>query len=93
MRVLRVQAITSWTTLLPMCVSAELCKQVKALPFIQTFTDVLFAADGPTDAIPRACQLNSDVSQVTQLLNMNKLRPPEQKYGGRPLTSPESGRL
>ncbi|XP_066473445.1 protein CFAP20DC [Tiliqua scincoides] len=46
-------------------------------------------ADEPTDTIPRACQLNSDVPQVTQLLNMNKLRPPEQKCGSRPLTSPE----
>ncbi|CAI5767615.1 Hypothetical predicted protein [Podarcis lilfordi] len=46
-------------------------------------------ADGPTDTIPRACQLNSDVPQVTQLLNMNKLRPAEQKCGGRLLTSPE----
>ncbi|XP_062978162.1 protein CFAP20DC [Elgaria multicarinata webbii] len=46
-------------------------------------------ADGQTDTIPRACQLNSDVPQVTQLLNMNKLRPAEQKSGNRPLTSPE----
>ncbi|XP_061478063.1 protein CFAP20DC [Rhineura floridana] len=45
--------------------------------------------DGPTDTIPRACQLNSDVPQVTQLLNMNKLRPAEQKCGGRLLASPE----
>ncbi|XP_053153328.1 protein CFAP20DC isoform X12 [Hemicordylus capensis] len=45
--------------------------------------------DGPIDTIPRACQLHPDVPQVTQLLNMNKLLSPEQKYGGRPLTSPE----
>lgn len=50
-------------------------------------------ADEPTDTIPRACQLNSDVPQVTQLLNMNKLRPSEQKCGGRPLTSPELDQL
>ncbi|XP_067319536.1 protein CFAP20DC isoform X2 [Anolis sagrei] len=44
---------------------------------------------GPIDTIPRTCQLNSDVPQVTQLLNMNKLRQTEQKCGGRLLTSPE----
>uniref|UniRef100_A0A8D0GAE7 CFAP20 domain containing n=1 Tax=Sphenodon punctatus TaxID=8508 RepID=A0A8D0GAE7_SPHPU len=50
-------------------------------------------ADEPTDMIPRNCQLNSDVLQVTQLLNVNKLRQPEVKLGGRPLTSSESGQL
>ncbi|XP_063147578.1 protein CFAP20DC [Candoia aspera] len=45
-------------------------------------------AAGPAEMIPRACQLNADVPQVTQLLNMNKLRQTEQKYRGRPLTSP-----
>uniref|UniRef100_A0A803TUJ0 CFAP20 domain containing n=1 Tax=Anolis carolinensis TaxID=28377 RepID=A0A803TUJ0_ANOCA len=44
---------------------------------------------GPIDTIPRTCQLNPDVSQVTQLLNMNKLRQTEQKCGGQLLTSPE----
>uniref|UniRef100_A0A8C6VJG1 CFA20 domain-containing protein n=1 Tax=Naja naja TaxID=35670 RepID=A0A8C6VJG1_NAJNA len=45
--------------------------------------------DGPRDTIPRACQLNADVPQVTQLLNMKKLRQTEQKCRGRPLNSPE----
>ncbi|XP_015269818.1 PREDICTED: uncharacterized protein C3orf67 homolog [Gekko japonicus] len=43
--------------------------------------------DGPTDTIPRACQLNSDVPQITQLLNMNKLRLSDHKCGSRPFTS------
>ncbi|XP_077181102.1 protein CFAP20DC isoform X5 [Paroedura picta] len=43
--------------------------------------------DGPTDSIPRTCQLNSDVPQITQLLNMNKLRLSDQKCGSRPFTS------
>ncbi|XP_039182647.1 protein CFAP20DC isoform X2 [Crotalus tigris] len=46
-------------------------------------------ADGPRDTIPRACQLNADVPQVTQLLNMKKLRQTEQKCRGQPLNSPE----
>uniref|UniRef100_A0ABM5FJ76 Protein CFAP20DC isoform X2 n=1 Tax=Pogona vitticeps TaxID=103695 RepID=A0ABM5FJ76_9SAUR len=46
-------------------------------------------ADGATDTIPRACQLNSDVPQFTQVLNMNKLRSTEQKHGGHLLTAPE----
>ncbi|XP_008103622.2 protein CFAP20DC isoform X4 [Anolis carolinensis] len=48
---------------------------------------------GPIDTIPRTCQLNPDVSQVTQLLNMNKLRQTEQKCGGQLLTSPELDHL
>ncbi|XP_074861461.1 protein CFAP20DC isoform X2 [Carettochelys insculpta] len=47
-------------------------------------------ADDPKDTIPRTCQLNTDVPQVTQLLNMTKLRQPEIRFGGRPLTSSES---
>ncbi|XP_026538638.1 uncharacterized protein C3orf67 homolog [Notechis scutatus] len=46
-------------------------------------------ADGPRDTIPRGCQLNADVPQVTQLLNMKKLHQTEQKCRGRPLNSPE----
>ncbi|XP_077678061.1 protein CFAP20DC isoform X7 [Eretmochelys imbricata] len=49
-----------------------------------------FTANDPTDTIPRTCQLNTDVPQVTQLLNMTKLRQPEIRFGGRPLTSSES---
>ncbi|XP_043406717.1 protein CFAP20DC isoform X26 [Chelonia mydas] len=47
-------------------------------------------ANDPMDTIPRTCQLNTDVPQVTQLLNMTKLRQPEIRFGGRPLTSSES---
>ncbi|KAF7250029.1 hypothetical protein EYD10_04636 [Varanus komodoensis] len=54
-------------------------------------TNLLFTADGQTDMLPRACQLNSDVPQVTQLLNMNTLCPAEQKSGTQPLSSPELG--
>ncbi|XP_077678066.1 protein CFAP20DC isoform X12 [Eretmochelys imbricata] len=52
-----------------------------------------FTANDPTDTIPRTCQLNTDVPQVTQLLNMTKLRQPEIRFGGRPLTSSESDQL
>ncbi|XP_039239530.1 protein CFAP20DC isoform X7 [Pipra filicauda] len=33
----------------------------------------------PTDVIPRTCQLNRDVPQVTQLLNLTKIQKPEVK--------------
>ncbi|XP_039098420.1 protein CFAP20DC isoform X10 [Hyaena hyaena] len=46
--------------------------------------------DEPTDIIPRSCQLTTDVPQVTQLLNMTKLRQTEIKFGGHPLKSAES---
>ncbi|XP_057167836.1 protein CFAP20DC isoform X26 [Ursus arctos] len=46
--------------------------------------------DEPTDIIPRSCQLTTDVPQVTQLLNMTKLRQTEIKFGGHPLSSAES---
>ncbi|XP_037655208.1 protein CFAP20DC isoform X2 [Choloepus didactylus] len=46
--------------------------------------------DEPTDIIPRSCQLTTDVPQVTQLLNMTKLRQTEIKFGGYPLNSAES---
>ncbi|XP_074140343.1 protein CFAP20DC isoform X2 [Sminthopsis crassicaudata] len=48
-----------------------------------------FTTDEPTDIIPRSCQLTTDVPQVTQLLNMTKLRQTEMKFGGQPLTSTE----
>ncbi|XP_074054949.1 protein CFAP20DC isoform X4 [Macrotis lagotis] len=48
-----------------------------------------FTADEPTDIIPRSCQLTTDVPQVTQLLNMTKLRQVEMKFGGQPLMSTE----
>lgn len=42
--------------------------------------DVPFTTDEPTDIIPRSCQLTTDVPQVTQLLNMTKLRQTEIKF-------------
>ncbi|XP_016061024.1 PREDICTED: uncharacterized protein C3orf67 homolog [Miniopterus natalensis] len=51
---------------------------------------VPFPADEPTDVIPRSCQLTTDVPQVTQLLNMTKLRQTVIKLGGHPLRSAES---
>ncbi|XP_025841233.1 protein CFAP20DC isoform X1 [Vulpes vulpes] len=51
---------------------------------------VPFPTDEPTDIIPRSCQLTTDVPQVTQLLNMTKLRQTEIKFGGHPLSSAES---
>ncbi|XP_051835841.1 protein CFAP20DC isoform X2 [Antechinus flavipes] len=51
--------------------------------------DAPFTTDEPTDIIPRSCQLTTDVPQVTQLLNMTKLRQTEMKFGGQPLTSTE----
>ncbi|XP_055985460.1 protein CFAP20DC isoform X1 [Sorex fumeus] len=51
---------------------------------------VPFPTDEPTDIIPRSCQLTTDVPQVTQLLNMTKLRQTEIKFGGHPLRSAES---
>ncbi|KAM5313536.1 protein CFAP20DC isoform 2-T2 [Glossophaga mutica] len=44
----------------------------------------------PTDIIPRSCQLTTDVPQVTQLLNMTKLRQTVIKFGGHPLSLAES---
>lgn len=52
---------------------------------------VTFPTDEPTDVIPRSCQLTTDVPQVTQLLNMTKLRQTIIKLGGHPLSSAESG--
>ncbi|XP_055270191.1 protein CFAP20DC isoform X2 [Moschus berezovskii] len=52
--------------------------------------DAPFPTDEPIDIIPRSCQLTTDVPQVTQLLNMTKLRQTEIKFGGHPLSSAES---
>ncbi|XP_060058984.1 protein CFAP20DC isoform X2 [Erinaceus europaeus] len=51
---------------------------------------VPFPTDEPTDIIPRSCQLTTDVPQVTQLLNMTKLRQTDIKFGGHRLNSAES---
>ncbi|XP_078517641.1 protein CFAP20DC isoform X2 [Lissotriton helveticus] len=40
-----------------------------------------FTADEPTDVIPRNCQFTTDVLQVTQLLDMAKMRQTETKRG------------
>uniref|UniRef100_W5MWS1 CFAP20 domain containing n=1 Tax=Lepisosteus oculatus TaxID=7918 RepID=W5MWS1_LEPOC len=42
---------------------------------------------GPTDIIPRICQLPADVQHVTQLINMNTLRMAEMKLIGCSLSS------
>ncbi|KAM6169799.1 protein CFAP20DC isoform 2-T2 [Rhynchocyon petersi] len=49
-----------------------------------------FPTDEPTDIIPQSCQLTTDVPQVTQLLNMTKLRQTEIKFRGPPLRAAES---
>ncbi|XP_069062642.1 protein CFAP20DC [Pleurodeles waltl] len=40
-----------------------------------------FTADEPTDVIPRNCQFTTDVLQVTQLLDMSKMRQSDTKRG------------
>ncbi|KAJ1069233.1 PREDICTED: uncharacterized protein C3orf67 homolog isoform X2 [Capra hircus] len=52
--------------------------------------DASFPTDERIDIIPRSCQLTTDVPQVTQLLNMTKLRQTEIKFGGHPLSPAES---
>uniref|UniRef100_A0A8C3PMU8 Chromosome 3 open reading frame 67 n=1 Tax=Calidris pygmaea TaxID=425635 RepID=A0A8C3PMU8_9CHAR len=47
----------------------------------------------PTDVIPRTCQLNTDVPQVTQLLNLTKIHKPEIKCSRYPVTVQETGSL
>ncbi|XP_062441462.1 protein CFAP20DC isoform X2 [Rhea pennata] len=47
----------------------------------------------PTDVIPRNCQLNTDVPQVTQLLNLTKIHKPEIKCRSHPITMEETGLL
>ncbi|KFW68690.1 Uncharacterized protein C3orf67, partial [Pygoscelis adeliae] len=47
----------------------------------------------PTDVIPRTCQLNTDVPQVTQLLNLTKIHKPEIKCRRYPVTVQETGSL
>ncbi|KFV92999.1 Uncharacterized protein C3orf67, partial [Fulmarus glacialis] len=47
----------------------------------------------PTDVIPRTCQLNTDVPQVTQLLNLTKIHKPEIKCRRYPVTVQETDSL
>ncbi|KFR12369.1 Uncharacterized protein C3orf67, partial [Opisthocomus hoazin] len=46
-----------------------------------------------TDVIPRTCQLNTDVPQVTQLLDLTKIHKPEIKCRRYPITVQETGSL
>ncbi|XP_068265603.1 protein CFAP20DC [Nyctibius grandis] len=55
--------------------------------------DVPFMPYEPTDVIPRTCQLNTDVPQVTQLLNLTKIHHPEMKSRKYPVTVQETGSL
>ncbi|XP_010287741.1 PREDICTED: uncharacterized protein C3orf67 homolog [Phaethon lepturus] len=54
---------------------------------------VPFMPYDPTDVIPRTCQLNTDVPQVTQLLNLTKIHKPEIKCRRYPVTVQETGSL
>uniref|UniRef100_A0A8C3LXX0 Chromosome 3 open reading frame 67 n=1 Tax=Chrysolophus pictus TaxID=9089 RepID=A0A8C3LXX0_CHRPC len=54
---------------------------------------VPFTPCEPTDVIPRSCQLNTDVPQVTQLLNLAKIHKPEIKCRSSPVTMQETARL
>ncbi|XP_012576115.1 PREDICTED: uncharacterized protein C3orf67 homolog isoform X4 [Condylura cristata] len=66
------------------------CKLRKIFTLKSKPQDTADKEDEPTDIIPRSCQLTTDVPQVTQLLNMTKLRQTEIKFGGHPLSSAES---
>ncbi|KAF6098708.1 hypothetical protein HJG60_001835 [Phyllostomus discolor] len=67
---------------------------LKSKPQDTTDKDAGYGVSFPTvehtDIIPRSCQLTTDVPQVTQLLNMTKLRQTVIKFGGHPLSSAES---
>nr|KAF6334886.1 hypothetical protein mPipKuh1_001833 [Pipistrellus kuhlii] len=66
------------------------CKLRKIFTLKSKPEDTADKDDEPTDIIPRSCQLTTDVPQVTQLLNMTKLRQTIIKLGGHPLSSAES---
>ncbi|MEE6501860.1 hypothetical protein FKM82_004340 [Ascaphus truei] len=51
------------------------------------------SSNEPADCIPRSCQITTDVHQVTQVLDMTKLRQSETKHEGRPIASSESEQL
>ncbi|XP_057560970.1 protein CFAP20DC isoform X11 [Hippopotamus amphibius kiboko] len=69
------------------------CKLRKIFTLKYKPQDTADKDDEPTDIIPRSCQLTTDVPQVTQLLNMTKLRQTEIKSAGHPLSSAESANL
>ncbi|PKK26398.1 hypothetical protein A306_00009018 [Columba livia] len=54
---------------------------------------VPFMPRGLTDAIPRTCRLNTDVPQVTQVLNLTKIHKPEIRCRRHPATAQETGSL
>ncbi|XP_042736811.1 protein CFAP20DC isoform X2 [Lagopus leucura] len=54
---------------------------------------VPFTPGEPTGVMPRSCQLNTDVPQVTQLLNLAKIHKPEIKCRSSPVTMQETARL
>ncbi|XP_059800218.1 uncharacterized protein C3orf67 homolog isoform X1 [Hypanus sabinus] len=58
---------------------------MKLQPQDTTFEDDMYSlqcfSEGPTDMIPKCCQLGIDVDQVTQLLNVVKLRQGELRIG------------
>ncbi|XP_060691839.1 uncharacterized protein C3orf67 homolog [Hemiscyllium ocellatum] len=64
---------------------------MKLQPLDTTFKNDVYSlqclTDGPTDVIPKCCQLGIDVDQVTQLLNMVKLKQGELRLGNQPSTS------
>nr|KAF6310161.1 hypothetical protein mMyoMyo1_001848 [Myotis myotis] len=66
------------------------CKLRKIFTLKSKPQDTADKDDEPTDIIPRSCQLTADVPQVTQLLNMAKLRQTVIKFGGHPLSSAQS---
>ncbi|KFV81792.1 Uncharacterized protein C3orf67, partial [Struthio camelus australis] len=65
---------------------------LKSKPQDTAEEDVPFAPDKPSAVIPRNCQLNTDVPQVTQLLNLTKIHKPEIKCRSRASTMQETGR-
>ncbi|GCB61569.1 hypothetical protein scyTo_0009364 [Scyliorhinus torazame] len=64
---------------------------MKLQPQDTTFENDVYSlqcfTDGPTDVIPKSCQLGIDVDHVTQLLNVVKLRQGELRLGSQSLTS------
>ncbi|GCC21906.1 hypothetical protein chiPu_0000289 [Chiloscyllium punctatum] len=64
---------------------------MKLQPLDTTFKNDVYSlqclTDGPTDVIPKCCQLGIDVDQVTQLLNVVKLKQGELRLGSQPSTS------
>ncbi|XP_038666450.1 uncharacterized protein C3orf67 homolog isoform X1 [Scyliorhinus canicula] len=64
---------------------------MKLQPQDTTFENDVYSlqyfTDGPTDVIPKSCQLGIDVDHITQLLNVVKLRQGELRLGSQSLPS------